>query len=251
MGIEDKIKNFRDRYDESKDKERLLTREIEAYEMLFDEKKLPLSTNVISSSRPIKYLNTYTHHDIVLIREVYQKYIVNGTNIDEAWEWFRVNRAEHKDDDSIIIDAKGKTFKKFPQNSSQLHYYNEANMLFEYLNFLKDKSSIFSSTTNSSYTVKSIIIAYFYMYKKGIYPIPEIVEVGKKIEFYKGLEKEYHLTYKSFKTDWKPLEDKSNRLANPENIKLAIKLLNTINDPKIKEAIELANCELKESELKS
>jgi len=104
---------------------------------------------------------------------------------------------------------------------------------------------------NSDYTVKSVIIAYLYLYKKDIFPIPELKEIGKKLKFYKKLAEKYQFSYNSIRTDWKPLEEKTNRLANIENIKLAIKLLRTFNDPKIKEAIELANSELKEAELKS
>lgn len=104
---------------------------------------------------------------------------------------------------------------------------------------------------NSEYTVKSVCNAYFYMYKKGIYPIPELVEAGKKLLFYRKLADTYKLSYFSFRTDWKPLEDKEKRIAKPESIKLAIKLLETIDNPKIKESIELANSELKEAELKT
>jgi hypothetical protein len=104
---------------------------------------------------------------------------------------------------------------------------------------------------NSGYTVKSVIIAYFYMYKKGIYPIPEIAEVRKKLQFYKKLADMYKLSYYSFRTDWKTLEEKMKRLAQPESIRLAIKLLRTFDDPKIKEAIELATSELNEAGLKS
>jgi hypothetical protein len=103
---------------------------------------------------------------------------------------------------------------------------------------------------NLEYTVKSIIIAYFYMYKKGIYPIPEISEVGKKIQFYKKLADTYGLSFNSFRINWPRLENKNIRITKSENILLALKLLETFDDPNIKEVIELANSELKESELK-
>jgi len=105
--------------------------------------------------------------------------------------------------------------------------------------------------TNSEYTVKSVIIAYYYMFKKGIYPIPEIGIKGKMTQFYKALAEKYQLSYDSFRTDWKPLEKETNRLSQPENIRLAIELLKTFDYPKIKEVIELAKLEFKEAELKS
>ena len=128
MELSDKIENFNTRFDKSKDKAVFLENEIKSYELLFDEKKLPLSTEVISGSRPIKYLNFYTHHDIILIREAYQRYIVNGTDVDEAGEMY--------------LDKKDKIYKRYPLSAFQIHYYHEVNMLFEYLKFLKHEATI-------------------------------------------------------------------------------------------------------------
>jgi hypothetical protein len=88
------------------------------------------------------------------------------------------------------------------------------------------------------------------MYKKGIYPIPEITQKGKKLLFYKKLEETYKLSFNSFKDDWADQEIPTNRFDCPENIRLAITLLGTFNDPKIKDAIQLAKQELKQAELK-
>jgi hypothetical protein len=101
------------------------------------------------------------------------------------------------------------------------------------------------------YTVKSILIAYYYLYKKSIYPIPCITEKGKLTKFYSELAEKYHLSYDSFRTDWNKLNDKANRLKQPDNIKLSIKLLKTFEYPSIKDVMELATSELKEAELKN
>lgn len=243
MELSDKIENFKDRLHKSKDKAVFLENEIKYYELLFDEKNLPLSTQVITSNRPTEfkyryYLNTYTHHDIVLIREAYQRYIVNGDDSGEKGE--------------LYFDKKDMEYKRRPLSSFQMHYYNEVNMLFEYLKFLKDKSGIISST--SDYTVKSILMTYYYMHRKEIYLLPEMKTfpwVLKKIHF--KLHQIYSFSENSFKNDWNPIfgkeEGKNNRLNSPENINLAIKLLRTFDDPNIKEAIELAESEFMEAEL--
>lgn len=103
---------------------------------------------------------------------------------------------------------------------------------------------------DSEYTVKSVIMAYLYMYLKGIYPIPEIEEHGKKCKFYKKLSEKYQLSYYSVRNDWPPLEKEENRIVQFDNIKIAIKLLESFEYAQIKEAIELANSELNKAELK-
>ena len=72
-----------ERYERSLDKEALLSREIEAHEMLFDEALLPLPPEIHSTRRPIRELS-YTDGSILQIREAYIKFIVNGTDIAEA-----------------------------------------------------------------------------------------------------------------------------------------------------------------------
>ena len=99
-------------------------------------------------------------------------------------------------------------------------------------------------------TVKVIVLTYFYLYKKGIYPIPEIIQDGKKTIFYNKLALQYKISDNSIQKFWPLLEKKDRRLMNGSNIKLSIKLLSTLDYPNIKQAIELAKEELKEAELK-
>ena len=111
-------------------------------------------------------------------------------------------------------------------------------------------------TANSKYTVKSILSAYYYAHRKAIYPMPEMAKTKWVLkEIHEGLEKIYGKSSKSFKNDWTPIfgkkAGKKNRLAIQGNIELAIELLHTFKHPRIDEAIELANTELKERDLKS
>ena len=79
-----------ERYEKSLDKEALLSREIEAHEMLFDEALLPLPPEIHSTRRPIRELS-YTDGSILQIREAYIKFIVNGTDIADAGDLYSVN----------------------------------------------------------------------------------------------------------------------------------------------------------------
>ncbi|HEY5122712.1 MAG TPA: hypothetical protein VIK14_03145 [Ignavibacteria bacterium] len=122
-----------------------------------------------------------------------------------------------------------------------------------YIGFLQSKiDSPEIELINSEYTVKSIIIAYYYLSKKGIYPIEELRKNPLVLkDVFLKLNEKHGFSSNSFHNDWIPLNKKDNRIKKPNDIKLAIKLLNTFKDPKIKEVIELANSELKEAELKS
>jgi hypothetical protein len=120
---------------------------------------------------------------------------------------------------------------------------------------IEESKSNLNSTKDSKFTVKSIILAYFYMYKKEIYPIVELRKNPLILkEVHEKLHEKYGFSYSSFKNDWNPIfstkEGENNRLANPENIRLAIELLKTnySKHPQIKEAINLANSELSEAE---
>lgn len=118
------------------------------------------------------------------------------------------------------------------------------------INHYPDRNNDFSTQPYASYTVKSILLAYYYMHKKNIYPIPTLANPrSRKKDFYIALATQYGKSFNSIKNDWQPLKVDKNRLANPNNIKLAIKLLKTFDDPKINQAIELANTELKQAEL--
>lgn len=106
---------------------------------------------------------------------------------------------------------------------------------------------------NKEYTVKSIILAYFYMRKKEIYPIPELAKATYKAGVvYEKLAAEYGLSKNSFSNDWGPIfKDRNKRLSSPDNIKMAIKIIKKFNYPNIYEAVELAREELNASELKT
>jgi hypothetical protein len=119
---------FNERYEKSKDKKNLLRREIEAHELLFDEKKLPLNSIVSSNHRPLGNMGlNYTDGDIVRIREAYIKYIVNNADIDISGELYK---------------KKNGLLKRFRPNPIQFHYYSEAQMRFNYLTWLKEKDKI-------------------------------------------------------------------------------------------------------------
>ena len=101
---------------------------------------------------------------------------------------------------------------------------------------------------NSEYTVKSVLMAYYYMHRKKIYLISELQGPWVLKNIHEKLHQMYGFSTNSFKNDWNPIFKNGEK--NPENIRLAIKLLRTFDDPRIKESIELANSELKEAELK-
>jgi len=105
---------------------------------------------------------------------------------------------------------------------------------------------------NSNYTTKSIIMACYYACKKDYYIIPELEKNPLILtNVYKKLASSFGLSYKSFSKDWRKMERKNYRISKymSENIKKAIKLLESYKDPKIDEAIVLARQELNESEL--
>jgi hypothetical protein len=235
MELKQLTDNFNKRYKASSDKATLLQREIEVHELLFDDKKLPLNPLVSSNFRPLKDKGLiYTDGDIIRIREAYIRYIVNGADINESGELYKK--------------------KGLPPSDIQLHYYNQATMRFEYLKFLKQVADKTSKNPNSKYTVKGIILAYYYMRKKGIFPIPELsVYPPLNLRVIKEkLSEKYGLSYNSFNNDWNPLNTKKEkRLSNPDNIEVAIKLIKTFDYHNINEAVELARQELNEAELKS
>jgi hypothetical protein len=116
-----------------------------------------------------------------------------------------------------------------------------------------DLKMMAENKTDLKYTVKSILLAYYYMHRQEFHPLPEM---GKFPWVLKNIHNKLHEIYgfsaNSFKNDWTPIfENKKDRINNQKNIKLAIELLNTFEDPKINEAIELANQELREAELKN
>ena len=98
------IENFEKRLSSSRDKKTLLTKEIEAHEMLFDEKKLPLPLEIHTNRRPIKGLH-YTDGVINQLRDAYYKYIVQGASYRD-WETGRTVVWQIKGSDTPI-DGSG------------------------------------------------------------------------------------------------------------------------------------------------
>jgi hypothetical protein len=87
------------------------------------------------------------------------------------------------------------------------------------------------------------------MYKNGIYPIEEVS--SKLTIFYQKLSEKYGLSKISFQNDWPPLtREREKRLQNPEAIRKAVMFLKTFKYSNIQDAIETAEKELKEAELK-
>lgn len=107
--------------------------------------------------------------------------------------------------------------------------------------------------TTKHYTVKSVILACFYLRKKDIYLVPELE--GENViysEVKRSLSEKFGLSYNSIHQDWNPIftqKDKRISKGMTENIKGAIKLMQTISHPKINEAIDFARRELNETEL--
>jgi hypothetical protein len=239
-------RNFSKRFKKSVDKEVLLKREIEVNELLFDEKNLPVNKNINSNLRPlIRKGLSYTDGDIARIREAYIKFIVNGVDIKDEGEYFFVKKDSIKPDDLYFIDEKGRYCKKMPPNQTDLHFYIEAQIRYKYLIWLNEFKK-------PEYTVRSIIMAHYYLYCKGIYPIKELNDSSVTLQnIYAIFASEYGLSANSFHNDWNPFwKYKKNRLNDPTNIKKAIELIRTFDYPGINEAIELANQELIEAELK-
>ncbi len=114
----------------------------------------------------------------------------------------------------------------------------------------KDFEKLDNDFETSEFTVKSICIAYLYLYKKGNYPIPEITMKGKKSVFYKRLSETYGLSPNSIKLDWPYMEERNNRIKHPDIIKTAIELLKKFSYSNIAEVLKLAESELREAQLK-
>jgi hypothetical protein len=114
------------------------------------------------------------------------------------------------------------------------------------------KDSQLAKDTEYKYTVKSVIMAYYYMHRNGIYPIKELEGTWILKNIHEKLHQTYGFSVYSFKNDWKPITSNKNyRINQPDAIRKSIELLKTFTAPNIVKAIDLANAELTESELKS
>lgn len=109
-----------------------------------------------------------------------------------------------------------------------------------------------SSTDNSRYTVKSLLLAYYYMSEKKIYPIQGINQM--KVEERSTKLHELHgFSAASFNNDWNSINRyESSRVANSKNLELAIEYMETLRRkfPNIDEPIKLAIVDLEKSKLK-
>jgi hypothetical protein len=196
----------------------------------------------------LAYFPTHSFDSIKRLRESLYETVLNSTISERTSMLITTDESDLKNLRLTWLNSELKEIAKLIENPSiSLNGKTEVTKYKDYINKeLKSQGYL----EKSCYTVKSIIIAYIYMYKKGIYPIPEITQKGKKLLFYKKLEETYKLSFNSFKDDWADQEIPTNRFDCPENIRLAITLLGTFNDPKIKDAIQLAKQELKQAELK-
>lgn len=105
----------------------LQKQEIEAHELLFDEKKLPLLRNVFSNNRPLidKCFNIKYHDgEIVQIRDAYNRFIVQGADVMNSGKLYK--------------DKTG-WYERGEPDDDVIRYYIEAKIRFLYLNWLRDR----------------------------------------------------------------------------------------------------------------
>ena len=161
-GLESLIESFKKRQSKSDDRSNLLKIEIESHELLFDDKRLPLSSNVFSNNRPLKYLN-YTDLDIVSIREAYHRYIVNGADIEQSGQLYK--------------DTNGMFIRRTPE-ARPIHYYIEAKTRYLYLLWLRELINIDSGR------LKKYPDKYYAWYHKIL------IALGKEHQFTPGAKQE-------------------------------------------------------------
>lgn len=140
-----------------------MAKEILKHELLFDDNRLFLPEKIYSGDRPIIGF-TYTTGDILNIREAYNKYIVDGGDIEEAGEYYYVNPKNVNEGDIVVIDNRGRTAKKFPPTDLQIHYYEKAKVLFDYLQFLRNYKPEVGLKPEKR-TLKDIALQYQWMNK--------------------------------------------------------------------------------------
>lgn len=80
---------FESRYKKSLDKDTFLKREIEGYDLVFEESKLPLSCEIEDSEcQPLfNYSIQIYDWEIILLRNAYDNFIVKGNDLSEAEYW--------------------------------------------------------------------------------------------------------------------------------------------------------------------
>lgn len=130
---------FNSKYQRSLNKEVLLNREIEAYDLIFNEKKLQVDH---TANCPLEsYSIDYSNQDIFLIRQYYIHFIVDGNDISEIArdEW---NSWSRRLIDTFLEDLYDPYL-----------YYHLAYDLFEYLKWLKylSRDTVTASTLSVSH----------------------------------------------------------------------------------------------------
>lgn len=177
-------------------------------------------SDVKKEKHPELSITKYTQEQISLYKEK-----VQSSDVQLQWKEF-----------GGAWDTSKKVIPNFIPFLKARAYYN-------YIGFLENEPEI-----DSKYTVKSVLMAYYYMHRKKIYLISELQGPWVLKNIHEKLHQMYGFSTNSFKNDWNPIFKNGEK--NPKNIRLAVKLLRTFDDPRIKESIELANSELKEAELK-
>jgi hypothetical protein len=139
--------------------------------------------------------------------------------------------------------------KNLSEDPNSLLYFCWINHMEPYLKELIPDEA--NKQIVSGYTVKSIIMAYYYMHRKAIYPIKELEGIWVIKNIHKKLNEIYGCSINSLRNDWKPITSNlNNRLQQPDTIKESIEIIKTFSYPNIQDAIDLATDELKKAELK-
>lgn len=119
------ISAFLKRHQNSKDKEALLKKEIGCYESIFDDSKLFIQD--IQCNRPLlQYSLPFTDWDILIIREAYDYFIIEGNNISES--------------ERLLKKLNNWLIRKF-EIGDIISIYNLTICLYEYLEWLRNFSN--------------------------------------------------------------------------------------------------------------
>lgn len=118
-----------------------------------------------------------------------------------------------------------------------------------YLKFMKERKD--SLKKNPEISVKGIILAYYYLWKNNIYPIPELETAKVMKPVHELIGSTHGVSSSSIKNDWRITKERDLRLSNPQAIKVAIDLLKSyFIKYDTSGAIDLAGTELNEAEFR-
>jgi len=124
-------KEFNYKYDHiSRDKEKLLEREIEGHRLILDDKKLDLTVKRWLNEPLENYDIPFSAMRIFLIREFYIHFIAEGNDVLE------IDGDEY---DSWLFKLRDFALEELSEPFGPKYYYNLANDLKEYLSYLKLK----------------------------------------------------------------------------------------------------------------